>query len=81
MLGMGLDGFLSSVLTLLQGVEGPTECIKNISPDYPEFIEYYSPPLFDTKLYFVFISVVFVLSTIEFVLLNKQSACEAEYCM
>lgn len=79
MFGMGLSGFLSSVLALIQGVGGPPECIKNNSTDGPEFIEYYPPPLFGTKVYFEFVFAVMVLSTIAFVLLNNLSTCKKEY--
>lgn len=81
MLGMGLNGFLSSVLSLIQGVGGPPECIPTNSTDGPEFTKYVPPPLFGIQLYFVFVFVIYVLSTIGFILLNNLGMCKKEYAM
>lgn len=79
MLGMGLNGFLSSIMALVQGVGGPPECKPNNSTDGPEFIKYLPPPLFGTRLYFILVFVILVLGTIAFILLNNLSMCKKEY--
>lgn len=76
---MGLNGFISSILALIQGAGGPPECIKNNSTKEPEYIAFYSPPLFSTELYFEFVFGILVLSTIAFVLLNTLKTCKNEY--
>lgn len=81
MFGMGLNGFLSSVLALIQGVGGSAECIPKNSTNGStvEFEKYYPPPLFDAQIYFLFVFVIMVLSTIAFVLLNNLKVCKQEY--
>lgn len=79
MLGMGLNGFLSSIMALVQGVGGPPECIPNNSTDGPEFVKYLPPPLFGTRLYFILVFVILVLGTIAFILLNNLSVCKKQY--
>lgn len=81
MLGMGLNGFLSSVLALIQGVGGSPECIPKNSTNSStnEFETYYPPPLFGAQIYFLFVFVVMVLSTVAFVLLNNLKVCKKEY--
>lgn len=80
MLGMGLNGFLSSIMGLIQGI-GEYECIPNDSANGtgPEFIKHFVPPLFGTELYFLIVFAIMVLSTIAFVLLNNLSICKEEY--
>lgn len=79
MLGMGLNGFLSSIMALVQGVGGPPECIPNNSTEGPAFIKYLPPPLFGTRLYFILVFVILVLGTIAFILLNNLSVCKKQY--
>lgn len=79
MLGMGLNGFLSSVMALIQGVGGSPECISNNSTDGPEFIKYVPPPRFGTQLYFLIVFAILVLSTVAFILLNNLQMCKNEY--
>lgn len=78
MFGMGLNGFVSSVIALIQGVGGPPECIPS-NTTQGEFIEYYPPPLFGIGLYFGFVFGILVLSTIAFILLNNLRTCKKEY--
>ncbi|XP_055325457.1 solute carrier family 52, riboflavin transporter, member 3-A-like isoform X2 [Sitodiplosis mosellana] len=78
MFGMGLNGFVSSVLALIQGVGGPPECVPSNTTD-GGFIEKYPPPLFGIRLYFEFVFGILVLSTVAFILLNKLSTCKKEY--
>lgn len=80
MFGMGLNGFLSSVMALIQGVGGPPECVKTNSTDgSPAYVEVTSEALFSTKLYFILVFAVLVLSTIAFILLNNLNVCKKEY--
>lgn len=81
MLGMGLNGFLSSIMALVQGVGGPPQCIPNNSTiaGGPELIKYLPPPLFGTRLYFILVFVILMLGTIAFILLNNLSVCKREY--
>lgn len=79
MLGMCLNGFLSSIMALIQGVGGPPQCIPNNSTDGPEFVKYNSPPLFGIELYFIIVFVILVICSIAFVLLNNLRICRKEY--
>lgn len=79
MFGMGLNGFLSSVMALIQGVGGPPECIPTNSTDGPSFTAQYPEPLFGIKLYFILVFAILVLSTVAFILLNNLSVCKKEY--
>lgn len=79
MCGMGLNGFLSSLLALIQGVGGPPECLANNSTDGPALIKFIPEPLFGIKIYFIFVFAILLLSTIAFILLNNLSVCKKEY--
>lgn len=79
MLGMGLNGFVSSILALIQGVGGSAECIPTNSTDGPAFVKYVPPPLFGSRIYFLFVFAILVLSTIAFILLNSLGVCKKEY--
>lgn len=79
MLGMGLNGFLSSIMALVQGVGGPPECIPSNSTDGPELIKYLPPPLFGTRLYFILVFVILVLGAVAFILLNNLGVCKKQY--
>lgn len=69
--GQGLNGLLSSVLSLVQGV-GTVNCFKNNVTDKTDE---YSEPLFQPSIYFLFIFCIFVLSIVAFVLLNEMNFC------
>lgn len=77
MLGQGLNGLLSSLLSLVQGV-GTSECVKDNITDATVVI-HDSEPLFQPSVYFLFIFCIFVLSIVAFVLLNKMELCKGEY--
>lgn len=76
MFGQGLNGLLSSVLSLVQGVGSP-QCIKNGTTNETSIA--HSQPLFEPKYYFLFVFGVLILSFIAFVLLNKLDVCKKEY--
>lgn len=79
MLGMGLSGFVSSIMAMVQGVGGSPQCIPTNSTDGPAFTKYVPPPLFGSQIYFLFVFAMFVMSTIAFVLLNSLKVCKNEY--
>lgn len=80
MFGMALNGFLSSILALIQGVGGPSECRSETLTDGSiALTKYTPPPLFGTKLYFLFVFVIMLIGTIAFILLNKLNVCKKEY--
>lgn len=79
LLGLGFSGFIVSILSMIQGIGGPIECIPNNSTDGPAFIKYVPPPVFGSDIYFLLVFGAFVLSTIAFVLLNTLSVCKKEY--
>lgn len=76
MFGQGLNGLLSSALSLVQGVGSP-QCARNDSTNDTNIVN--SQPLFPPKYYFLFVFVVFILSYIAFILLNKLNVCKKEY--
>lgn len=81
MLGMALNGFLSSILALIQGVGGPSQCIpiKNSTDGTTKLTEYTPPPVFGTKLYFILVFIIMLIGTVAFHLLNKLNVCKKEY--
>ncbi|XP_031619660.1 riboflavin transporter 2-like isoform X2 [Contarinia nasturtii] len=79
MFGMGLNGFLSSVLALIQGVGGAPNCVKNNSTG--EITAEYPLPLFGIRLYFELVFGILMLSAIAFVLLNNLKTCKKEYAV
>lgn len=76
MFGQGLNGLLTSVLSLIQGIGAP-ECVKNNTTS--ETTVRYSEPLFEPKIYFLSVFALMVLSSLAFVLLNTLDICKNEY--
>lgn len=77
MFGQALNGFISSVVSLLQGV-GTQECLNNNSTNTTAAMEA-STPLFGPKIYFIFVFCMLLLSSIAFLLLNKLRVCRKQY--
>lgn len=77
--GQGLNGFLSSILALIQGVGGSAECIQKNTEFGTELVKYFPPPRFGPQVFFLFVFAVMVLSTIAFTLLDNLSVCKREY--
>lgn len=78
LVGEALSGFLPSILALIQGVGGNTECVPGpTNPD--ELIEFTPDPLFGTSVFYGFIILLFSISAIAFVLLNNMRFCQDEY--
>lgn len=80
MFGMALNGCLSSVFALIQGVGGPAECRpKTLSDGSITLIQYTPQPLFSTKLYFLLVSIIMLIGAIAFILLSTLNVCKREY--
>lgn len=80
LLGQGLNGFLSSILTLIQGVgESDEKCIPNNSTDSHVLTKSIPEPRFGPRTFFLFVFGMVVLSTIAFKLLNSLRICRNEY--
>lgn len=81
MFGMALNGFLSSLLALIQGVGGPTECRQttNSTDGSIKLTKYTPPPVFGTQLYFLLVFIIMLIGMIAFILLNKLNVCKKEY--
>lgn len=79
MVGEGLSGFYTSILSLIQGVGGMGECVPNNSSVGPAMIEYFSPPRFETRLFFLLVFAMMVVSATAFTLLNTLPLCKREF--
>lgn len=77
LLGQGLNGFVSSILTLIQGVGGTPECLWDNSTG--TYTKYIPPPRFGPNIFFLFVFAILVLSTIAFILLNTLRVCKNQY--
>lgn len=76
--GQGLNGLLSSIMSLIQGVGGQPQCIPNNSTIGLPFIRRIPPAAFGPGIFFIFVFVILALSTIAFVLLNTLEMCKKE---
>lgn len=76
--GQGLNGLLSSIMSLIQGVGGQPQCIPSNSTDGLPFIRKVAPAEFGPGIFFIFVFVILALSTIAFVLLNTLRMCKKE---
>ncbi|KAI9584721.1 hypothetical protein GQX74_006616 [Glossina fuscipes] len=78
--GEGLSGLLPSVVALIQGI-GTTECIlTNTTSEGEKIYEKNTPPpLFDTKVFFIFIFAMMVLSCGGFFLLDRLKLAKEQY--
>lgn len=81
MFGQGLNGLLSSVVSLIQGVGGTPICVPNNSTDGPPFIKHSSAPLFQPETFFLFTFGMLFISSIAFILLNNLKMCKREYAV
>lgn len=84
MFGQGLNGFISSIVSLIQGV-GSMKCNNNNSTINASILNGtqikdvdVSDPLFGPKGYFIFVFSMLLLSTVAFLLLNILKICEKE---
>lgn len=76
MCGQGMNGLLTSILTLIQGI-GVPQCIPtNNSTD--ELIKYIPPANFGTRTFFLLVFLLLLIATIAFILLNNLDVCKKE---
>lgn len=75
MLGQGLNGLLSSLLSLVQGVGSPN-CLMDNQTDTATVV--YTEAFFPPNIYFLFVFCIFILSILAFLLLNKMEICKKE---
>jgi len=80
-IGEGLSGLLPSVVALIQGVGGKTECILvNDTITGEQIYEKFTPPpQFSSQTFFLIVFGMLVLSCIGFTLLDNLSAAKKEY--
>lgn len=77
--GQNLNGFLSSIMTLIQGTGGPTVCVATNSTDGPSFLKYTPEPYFLPRTFFLLVFGIIFISAVAFVLLNTLKSCRTEY--
>ncbi|KAL5283314.1 SLC52A3 family protein [Megaselia abdita] len=78
--GEGLSGLVPSVVALIQGVGGKTECVPlEIENGTSILTPYTSPPLFGSQAFFIFVFVVMFCSSVAFALLDKLDFCKKQY--
>lgn len=82
MVGEGLSGFYTSILSLIQGVGGVHECIptnqtNNVTGEIV-FEEFIPPPRFGSELFFILVATMMLISAVAFTLLNQLPLCSAE---
>ncbi|XP_055923806.1 solute carrier family 52, riboflavin transporter, member 3-B isoform X2 [Eupeodes corollae] len=75
--GEGLSGLLPSVVALIQGVGGSTQCIFNQTESVWE--KYTPPPLFGTKDFFIISFALMLCSCIGFLLLDRLKLAKKQY--
>lgn len=80
-MGEGLSGLLPSVVALIQGIGGATECrLTNTTETGEEIYEkYVPPPRFDTREFFIFVFAMMVLSCVGFLLLDRLKLSKKQY--
>ncbi|XP_030078781.1 solute carrier family 52, riboflavin transporter, member 3-A [Drosophila hydei] len=80
-IGEGLSGLLPSVTALVQGIGGSGSCVLvNETESGEEIYQKVSdPPLFDTKVFFLILFALMVLSYIGYTLLNHLPLARREY--
>lgn len=75
--GQGLNGFISSILSLVQGSGGQRVC--NATNATETISNGNFGPTFDPKIFFLFVFMMMVLSTISFILLHNLRQCRREH--
>lgn len=77
LIGEGLSGLLPSVVTLIQGVGGATEC--KMDTETGEWNKYTPSPLFGTREFYIICFALMVCSWIGFLLLDKLPLAKKHY--
>lgn len=76
MFGQGLNGLLTSILSLIQGI-GMPKCVKNTITNITSI--HYTDSYFEPKIYFLLIFVLLLFSLFAFYLLNTLDTCKKEH--
>lgn len=78
--GEGLSGLIPSVVALIQGVGGKSECIEiEIENGTSVTTVYTPPPYFSSQVFFVFVFVIMTCSSVAFALLDRLDFCKKQY--
>ncbi|XP_055853380.1 solute carrier family 52, riboflavin transporter, member 3-A-like [Episyrphus balteatus] len=77
--GEGLSGLLPSVVALIQGVGGRSECLLHQTESGPVWEKYTPPPLFGTREFFIICFVLMLCSCLGFLLLDQLKLSKKEY--
>ncbi|XP_073818127.1 riboflavin transporter isoform X2 [Musca autumnalis] len=79
--GEGLSGLLPSVVALIQGIGGASECILVNQTETGEAVyeKYVPPPRFGTQDFFIFVFVMMLLSCAGFTLLDRLKLSKTQY--
>ncbi|XP_017057281.1 solute carrier family 52, riboflavin transporter, member 3-A [Drosophila ficusphila] len=80
-IGEGLSGLLPSVTALIQGIGKSGDCVLvNVTETGQEIYELQkTPPRFDTRVFFLILFALMVLSYVGYTLLNSLSVARREY--
>lgn len=77
--GQGLNAFIASLMALIQGSGGKRDCIiESNSTETTAKDLIVSEPTFGPRIFFLFVFVMMVLSTISFILLHNLNQCKRE---
>lgn len=77
--GEGLSGLLPSVVALVQGVGGSTQCILNQTEAGSVWEKYTPPPLFGTRDFYIICFALMLCSCIGFLLLDRLKMAKKHY--
>ncbi|XP_055853386.1 solute carrier family 52, riboflavin transporter, member 3-A-like [Episyrphus balteatus] len=77
--GEGLSGLIPSVVALIQGVGGSTQCTLNQTETGPVWEKYTPPPLFGTTEFLIIVFALMLCSCIGFLLLDRLQLAKKEY--
>ncbi|CAK1549297.1 unnamed protein product [Leptosia nina] len=76
LVGEGLSGLLPSILSLIQGIGGPPECV--LSPDGNSMQAIFPPARFDPTVFLCIVGSLCITSFISFFVLNNYSGFDSE---
>lgn len=77
--GEGLSGLLPSVVALIQGVGGSTQCVLNHTEAGDVWEKYTAPPLFGTRDFYIIAFALMLSSCIGFLLLDRLKLAKKHY--
>ncbi|XP_055853381.1 solute carrier family 52, riboflavin transporter, member 3-A-like [Episyrphus balteatus] len=77
--GEGVSGLLPSIVALIQGVGGSSECVLHQTEEGPVWEKYTTPPLFGTRVFYIICFGLMICSCIGFLLLDRLKLAKKEY--